>query len=260
MKLKEIIEVLDRLVPPSYAMDWDNVGLQVGDDDAEVHKVYLSLDCDDKAVREAAEKGCELILTHHPLLFRPLNKITEQSFKGKRIREMIRHDINCFSMHTNYDVVKMADRNARDLHLHCPELLENVGTKDGIPFGFGRVGNLDEAMTLGTFARRVKEAAHLSQIRVYGDPEMQVKRAAVASGAGKSALEDAIAKGAQVLVTGDLDYHTATDAVSRGINMIDAGHYGTEYCFIDETADMLSEALPELILIKRSVEQPYEIL
>ncbi|MEE3420653.1 MAG: Nif3-like dinuclear metal center hexameric protein [Lachnospiraceae bacterium] len=260
MKLMEVKKVLDQLVPPVYAMDWDNVGLMVGDLNADVTRVYLSLDCDDKAVDEAIEKGCQLILTHHPLLFRPLKTITDQDFKGKRIRKMIRHDINCFSMHTNYDVVKMADRNARDLHFQNAQLLEPAGMRDGEPYGFGRIGDLPEAMTLGAFSEEVKRAAALREIRVYGDPSTVITRAAVASGAGKSAVGDALQKGAQVLVTGDLDYHTATDALSMGLAMIDAGHYGTEYCFIDETAQMLSGVLPDLTLVRRSVEQPYHIL
>lgn len=260
MRVGEIIEVMDRLVPPYYAMDWDHSGLQVGDREQEVSRVYISLDCDDTAVREAEESSCELILTHHPLLFKPLERLCEQDFKGHRIRELVRNNISCFAMHTNYDVIRMADRNARDFHIMDAVLLMEAGVRDGVPYGFGRVGDLREPMTLRDYAEMVKKAALLDEIRVYGDPDRVITRAAVASGAGKSALQDALLKGAQVLVTGDLDYHTATDAVSMGICMIDAGHYGTEYCFIDETAEMLKDVLPSLIVVKRSEEQPYQIL
>ncbi len=260
MKLQEIMETLDREIPFSYAAEWDNVGLLVGDRQQDIQKILIALDVSDQVLAHAVEEHADLIITHHPLMFRPVKQITEQDFIGTRIRTLIRHDISYIALHTNFDIVKMADLNARDLFLNHPSVLQEVGTDEKGAFGFGRVGRLDKDMTLGEFAGFVKKIAKLSNIRVYGDPEATVRIAAIASGAGKSAVSDAIQKGAQVLVTGDVDYHAGIDANAQGLAVIDAGHYGTEYVFISYMAYLVKQLFPEVDVVEQEIRQPYEIV
>ncbi len=260
MKLNDIIQVLEREIPPKYAEEWDNVGLLVGDRNQEIKRILVSLDADDGTVEEAVEKEADLIVTHHPLIFKPLKTVTEDDFIARRIRSMIRNDISYFAMHTNFDVVKMADLNAKDLLLNHPDVLETNGVDERGEFGFGRIGRLDKDMTLKQFASFVKKIAKLPSVRVYGDVDQIVRIAAIASGSGKSAISDAIQKGAQVIVTGDVDYHTGIDANAKGIAVIDAGHYGTEYVFISYMSYFLKQLFPDLEILSREIKQPYEIV
>ncbi len=257
MRLSAIISVLENEFPPALAEEWDNVGLLVGDENAEITKVLVSLDVTDEAVARAEEIGAELILTHHPLIFRPLSRVTEQDFISRRIRKMIRADINYYAMHTNFDLVGMADLNALDLKLVEPQILTET---EHPGYGYGRIGQLLKPETLRGFAERVRKAAALPGIRVYGDPETVVKTAAVSSGAGKMSIRDALKKGADVLVTGDLDYHSAIDARAQGLAMVDAGHYGTEFTYIKFMAGYMREHFPELEVCAMEIEQPYTVL
>ncbi len=247
--------------PKSLAVDWDNVGLLVGDEEAEIRKVLINLDVTDAAVERAVKEGADLILTHHPLLFRPLKTVTEQDFIAARVRKLIRNDINYYAMHTNFDIAGMADQNAVDLSLREPEVLEELGTyEDGRAYGLGRIGLLPEEMTLKELAGHVKDVMKLDAVRVYGDPERKVLRVGVSSGAGKSAVNDALRKHADVLITGDLDYHTAIDADARGLAMIDAGHYGTEFTYISFMEKYVKEKFPELDVLTMQIVQPYHIV
>ncbi|MBR0378743.1 MAG: Nif3-like dinuclear metal center hexameric protein [Lachnospiraceae bacterium] len=261
MKLKDIMKVIEKDFPKCLVMDWDNVGLLVGDEEAEIHKVLISLDVTDDAVDQAIRCGADLILTHHPLLFRPLGTVTEQNFIARRVRKLIRHDINYYAMHTNFDIAGMADLNAQDLALHDPEVLEVIGAyDDGTEYGLGRIGTLGSEITLAELAERVKDVMKLDAVRVYGDTERYVSRVGVSSGAGKSAVSDALRKNADVLITGDLDYHTAIDAESRGLCMIDAGHYGTEFTYIRFMADYVREKFPSVSVLTMEIKQPYSVL
>ena len=112
MKLKEIMHMLEELCPRSFAMSWDNAGLQVGYSDKEVHTIALALDCTSEVIAKAAAHKADLILTHHPLLFSGIKNITDSDYVGRRILELIRNDICCYAMHTNFDVLGMADAAA----------------------------------------------------------------------------------------------------------------------------------------------------
>ncbi len=260
MKISNFLEAMEREVPARYACSWDHVGLLVGDRDAEVRRILVALDAGDEAVRLAEERECDLIVTHHPLLFHPMERVLEQDVIGRRVRRMIRSGISYFAMHTNFDIVKMADINARDLGLLRPCVLEKIGEDERGVYGFGRIGDLEKPQSLAAFAEKVKKACRLDAVRVYGNPETAVRRAAVASGSGKSAIPDAIREGAGVIVTGDVDYHTAIDSVAEGIAIIDAGHYGTEFCFINYTVHMLQTMFPDTEVIGQEIRQPYTIL
>lgn len=260
MKVREITELLNREIPPSYAESWDHVGLLVGDEEQKVHKILVALDADDAAVTRAAEEHFDLIVTHHPLLFHPMERVVEQDFIGRRVRKMIRNGISYFAMHTNFDIVKMADINAEDLKLKDAEVLDEVGTNAHGVYGFGRIGSLEEDTTLENFAEFVKTVCHLPFIRTYGDPKRKIHLAAVASGSGRSSIPAAIAKDADVIVTGDVDYHTAIDANAKGIAVIDAGHYGTEFCFIPYMTKELKRQFPSLTVAGQPIRQPYQVL
>lgn len=256
---KEILEALQKRWPKEQACDWDNVGLLIGREDRPVQTVFVALDVTEETLAQAAEAGADLMVTHHPLLFSPVEKITDRDFMGRRILTLIEKQITYYAMHTNFDVTGMAKLNVQALKLEETEPLEATDPED-CSVGIGRVGVLEEALTLREFAEKVKEGMRLPAVRLYGDPERVIRRAAVCGGSGKSVVKAALDHGAQVLVTGDLDYHTAIDAAAQGLALIDPGHYGSEYVFISYMREELKRLFPDLDVKAAREVQPFQVV
>ena len=253
MKAYELIEWLNEHHPQKFAEDWDNVGLLVGDDQKEISHVFLALDLTEPVLDEAVASGADMILTHHPMIFSGIKKINNHTFTGRKILRLIKEDIPYFAMHTNYDVIGMADLSADHLKLQDTRVLT-------VTEGFGRVGKLSHVMTLGEFGKYVKECNHIPDVRVYGDLDRKIETVAICTGSGKSMIGDVMAAGADVYVTGDIDYHTAIDTMADGLAIVDAGHYGTEYIFAEAMEKELNEAFPALKTTCASVKNPYTVL
>ena len=260
MKVKELTNWLDGRYPADMAEHWDNVGLLVGDDEAEVHHVLLALDLTEKTLDEAISAGADMIITHHPMIFSGIKKINNHDFTGRRIMRLIQNHICYYAMHTNYDVLGMADLSADYLKLEEREVLSvTEETRDRCE-GLGRVGMLSKQMSLRECGEFVKAALSLNDVKIYGDLEQPVHRAAICTGSGKSMISDVLAKGADVYVTGDIDHHTGIDAVASGLPIIDAGHYGTEYIFMKAMRKILEEKYPSLQITCAKMKSPYMIL
>lgn len=260
MKVRELTDWLEGEYPGNMAEDWDNVGLLVGDDGQEVHHVFLALDLTEAVLEEAVKAQADMIITHHPMIFRGMKKINNHDFTGRKVLSLIRHNISYFAMHTNYDVMGMAELSADYLKLKERQVLSVTAETEQRPQGFGRVGKLPEPMSLKECALYVKEALSLNDVRLYGEPEQMVETAAVCTGSGKSMIPDALKKGAQVYITGDIDHHTGIDATAQGLAVIDAGHYGTEYIFMEAVSSKLSAEFPELKVSCARIVSPYTLL
>ena len=260
MKCSEICALIEQEYGTEYAWDWDNVGLLAGRSTKEVKKILLSLDATDEVVRMAAEGGYDMLITHHPMLFSAIKRVTDQDMNGRRLLELIRNDISYYAMHTNYDVLGMADLSADYLKLEEREVLSVTEETGDRCEGLGRVGMLPKQMSLRECGEFVKEALALNDVRIYGDPDTMVEKAAICTGSGKSMISDVLAKGADVYVTGDIDHHTGIDAVASGLPIIDAGHYGTEYIFMKAMRKILEEKYPSLQITCAKVKSPYMIL
>ena len=256
MICREIIDTIEKRYPKECAMEWDNVGLLAGRYEKEVGKIYIALDATDEVIEDAASWGADMLVTHHPMIFKALKKINDQSFIGRRVIRLIREDIAYYAMHTNYDVMGMADLAGEFMELKDPEILEETYPDEGI----GRVADLKEAMTLEECCGFVKERLALPSVKVFGDPKKTVKRMAVSPGSGKSMIGPALAKGADVLVTGDIDHHEGIDALAQGLAIIDAGHYGTEYIFIADMEQFLKEHFPEAEIRTAPVRHPFWVM
>lgn len=232
----------------------------MGDDEWEISHVFLALDLTAEALSEAVSAGADMIVTHHPMIFSGMKKINNHDFVGRKVLTLIRHGIACFAMHTNYDVLGMAELSADYLGLTGREVLSVTEETEGTVQGIGRLGMLPRPVTLRECALSVKEALHLGDVRIYGDPDQMVERAAVCTGSGKSMIREAIAGGAQVYITGDIDHHTGIDAVDQGLAIIDAGHYGTEYIFMEAMKKELEKAFPSIKLSCARVKFPYTMV
>lgn len=264
MECREILEVLNRVADVSYACDWDNVGLLAGRTDKEVHRVTVALDADDRAVEEAICNGSELLLTHHPLLFSPVKRITDESLAGRRLLKLLRRDMCLISMHTNFDIAPgcMADLAADRLGLLNRTPLEITGEGREGPYGIGAVGTPSGgSVTLDKLCLQVKEAFGLPAVQLYApQTEEEIVRIAVCPGSGKDEIPLALAAGAQVLITGDITYHYGTDAAAEGLAIIDAGHYGLEHIFIPYMESYLKKQLPALSVDTVEIRQPVRFI
>lgn len=260
MHCGEIVRELEQIWTPNIACDWDNVGLLIGDKDKEVKKIMLALDATDAVIQQAVEQGADLLITHHPLIFSGMKRITADHFIGRRVLQLIQNDIAYYAMHTNFDVRGMATEAATRLGLTNCQVLEYTGEIADSPLGIGQVGNLASSMTLRECADKVKQDFALDYVRVFGDLESKVKKLAVSPGSGKSEIIHAINAGADVLVTGDIDHHDGMDAVAQGLAIIDAGHYGLEYIFSDYMERFLQEKLEQVEIVKAKEVAPFQVL
>lgn len=228
MIVKEFVSYLEKLAPKQLAESWDNVGLLIGEENAPVTGVLFTLDVTDAVLDEAITRGVNLIIAHHPPLFRGIQTIVDSNIQQKLYIKAIRNGISLYAAHTNLDVVEngMNDWLANALNLESVDILHVDGIlDDGKSYGIGRVGELKNAIILKEFVDKVAESYQTSGVRYVGEDARLVKRVAILGGAGQSYYKDAIDKGADVFVTGDVTYHVAQEMLDAGLMVVDPGHY-----------------------------------
>lgn len=257
MRCSDVMKMLETLSPAFFAESWDNIGLLVGRKDKTVHKVMLALDATFDVVEQAVLQEVDMLITHHPLLFSGIKRITEDDFIGRRLISLIKNDICYFAMHTNFDVMGMADAAADALKLMDCEVLEITYEDDIAKEGIGRIGKLQAETTLEECAKLCKELFDIRQVRVYGEPDLLVETVAIVPGSGKDYIETALAKQADVYITGDIGHHHGLDAMEQGLAIIDAGHYGVEKIFIPYMADFFASQMPEIQVCKAVEKSPF---
>lgn len=264
MLCSEIMSRIEERYPLTYACSWDNVGLLAGRADKEVKKIYLALDATDEVIGHAIEAGADMLITHHPMIFGGMKRVNDQDFLGRKVIRIIQGDLAYYAMHTNFDVLGMADLAGGLLDLQDMEVLEVTAAgekEEGIrEEGIGRVGNLPEEMSLRDASEYVKRCLKLDNVKVFGDLDGKIRRAALCPGSGKSEIGESLRKGADVLIAGDIDHHSGLDAVEQGLAVIDAGHYGTEYIFMDEMERFLNRELPDISVEKEPVNHPFAVI
>ena len=260
MKCREIISRLEEMSPPEFAEQWDNSGLQVGDIDKQVHSVMVALDATYDVVEEAANRNVDMLITHHPLIFKPVSNIFYDDFIGKRIVSLIKNDIILYSMHTNFDVIGMADAAADMINLKNTEVLSVTYEDDISKEGIGRYGTFENSMSLLNCAEFVKNRLRIENVTVFGDLNTKITTAAISTGSCKSVLKDAVRVGVDLLISADVDHHSGLDMLEHGICVIDAGHYNTEKLFINYIKDFFTQRMPYIDVIPLEVGAPYEIL
>lgn len=238
------LDVVHALYPTSDAADWDRPGLQVGDPDDTVARVLVTLDVTTPVLDEAARVPGTLVLAHHPLLLRPLDALTTATASGALALRAARSGITVAAAHTNLDATDdgagTSDPVVALLGLDgvvplCPPAVPGARA-------MGRVGTLPTPMALCDLARAIARDLPAPSARFCGDAARTVRRVAVLGGSGMSAAGDAIAAGADVLVTGDVRHHDALDALERGLAVVDAGHHATEVAAMPVFADRVASA------------------
>ena len=255
MILKEIYENLNKIAPFEYQEEWDNSGLLIGDMNAEVNRILVTLDVTDEVVEQAIAAKADLIISHHPLIFSPVSKINSEDFITARVLKLANNKINYIAMHTNMDATGLSEVADEVLGIKRERAIEVNINQDNEKIGMGSIGKFlngnKEAVDimLREAVIRTKEGFGLSVVKVYGDLDSVVSRVAVCTGAGKSMIDACLEEKCDLLITGDMTYHAALDAVSQGLNIIDAGHYGTEIIFVDLVRAFFELNFPDLTII-----------
>lgn len=236
--VKEVFDFLSRYAPTALAEEWDNVGLQVGRMREKVRGILVSLDVTGEVLQEAEKKKANLLITHHPLFFRPLKKMDDSTVSMRLTREAIERKINVLSFHTNLDSTRegLNDLLARTLKLQ--RLKPLIPSKTSSKAGLGRVGHFKET-SLKVFTAFVARVLSLKNFRYVGEPDHPIRTVAVMTGSGGDFFREAKKAGADVLVTGDVKYHAALDALAEGIAVIDIGHFAGEIGMIHLVAEKL---------------------
>ncbi|URM94858.1 Nif3-like dinuclear metal center hexameric protein [Actinomadura madurae] len=249
MRLSHVITALEELYPPAWAESWDAVGLVCGDPDQDVDRVLFAVDPVAAVIDEALEWGAGLVVTHHPLLLRGVHSVAATTPKGRLAHRMIRNGIALHTAHTNADRADpgVSDALARAVGL-TGGLRPMVPADDDPRRGLGRIGELDEPVTLREFTRRV--AAGLPPtawgVRAAGDPDRPVRTVAVCGGAGDSLLGTARAAGVDAYLTADLRHHPASEfAEDGGPALVDAAHWATEWPWLADAERRLAGSSPE---------------
>lgn len=223
LKVRDIMDVVEDLAPTHLAESYDNVGLLVGSESAFVKKVILGLELTDSLLEEAILKECDLIVVHHPLIFKPLKKIISQDVIGSKVIRLIKENISLYVAHTNLDTTigglndYVASKLGIDVDVIDPlEEIPNI-----------RIGSIKE-MSVLDLAKHVKSSLNLDYLHYCGDEESIVSRVGLCTGSGMSFYKEAMSKEVDVFITGDMKYHDATLAVDMKVPIIDATHYGSE--------------------------------
>ena len=247
--VRDIFETLCRLAPLALQMDFDNAGFLVGRSDTPVNRVLLALDVTPECIEEALEKGAQLIVSHHPVIFQPVRSVTDRTSEGLRLLRMIERGLSVISMHTNLDI---ADGGVNDvLIVRLGAVCEGSLDEDGC----GRIGVLPQTMPLADFLARCRAVLPAKGLR-YVDAQRPVRRLAVLGGDGVDSLYRAAALGCDTFVTADVKYHAFQSALDLGINLIDADHFGTEQPVIPALHQALQEAHPDVVFLLSESEQP----
>ena len=346
--LRDIVEVMEEIAPASLAQDWDNAGLQVGHQAWQVKKIWIALDATEDVVAEAVLRGVSLLITHHPLIFHPMQAVDLETSAGRIIQAALQKKLAIFCAHTNLDsavggvndilaerlqlydtrVLRSSDRldlyklvvfvpvgyeeevldalfesgaGKTEKYTHTSFRTKGVGTfkpdKTAKPFkgrvgeisheseyrlealvrkkdlsrairalerahpyeemaydiygtgvveskeGLGRIGNLEQDLTLAAFAQIIKETLGLNTVKATGNPRQTIRRVAVCSGSGRGLLEDFLASDAEAYVSGDLGYHDGRKVEALGRALIDIGHFASEHFVVENLAGCLKNAV-----------------
>lgn len=224
MKVIELYRHLDSLIPSSLSCDWDNDGLMCcGDPEKEIKKVLIALDITDRTVEKAVREGFDVIISHHPMIFKRIGAVEPSVGSAKKAIRLIKNDISAMSFHTRLDAL---EGGVNDV------LCERLGIMDPVPFGpageeMGRIGTLSFPMPLDEFCEKAKEALG-APIVLSASCGKNVQRIALLGGDGKDFVSSAIKAGADTYISGRISYNVMVEAPEIGINLVEAGHFYTE--------------------------------
>ena len=250
MKVRDIAAAIESFAPLSLQESYDNAGLIVGRMDDDVHKALLAVDVTEEVLAEAVAEGCDMIITHHPIIFHAMKRFNSASQTERCVEEAIRRGIVLYAAHTNLDSTPdgMSWRVAQMLGLANIAVMQPTNAEGA---GFGVVGELAETMPSADFMRRVMERFDVKALRHSDVVKAEIRKVAICTGSGGSLIDDARKSGADIYLTADLRYNDFMRH-ENAIILADMGHFESEYCAIQILFDILSKKIP-IFAVRKSV-------
>ncbi len=252
VKQAEIIDFLNKVAPPQLAESYDNVGLLLGESQKDVHRVLVTLDVDELVIQEAKTLGAEMILSHHPLIFAPLKRITAEDGLSKAVMALLKHDISLVSVHTNFDSVKFGLGDA-----FLDELADTMhrASLDGDEEnGIGRIADMKEPIVFEELLKNIKQAFGIRSLRYVGDEKKIIRKIAAVNGGGAEYIYAAKEQGTDCFVSGDVKYHQARFAYENNIALVEVPHYNAEIMFCRMMKNLLTQQFKDQLTIFETKE------
>lgn len=252
MKLYEIIAAVERIAKPSFQEEWDNSGLQVGRMSAEVDKVLVCLDVTEEVIDEAVRIGAQLVLSHHPLLFRGLKTVGEGTYQERCVRRAVCSDIAVYSAHTSLDnaLGGVNHRIASLIGLENLRWLDSGLSAGNVDHGSGLIGELSQVVDAEEFISMLKERFGVTAVKHGAAEGRSIRTVALCGGAGAFLLPQAVAAGADCFISGEFHYH---DYFDPGTLLIELGHYESEQFTQDLLLDILAVSCPGVKAVRTSL-------
>lgn len=252
--IKQISEFLDQIAPLRLAEDWDNVGLLVGDAEARVQKILTCLTITPESTAEAIQQQADLIVSHHPLPFHSIKRLTTETPPTRMLWELIRAGVAIYSPHTGFDSAADGINQSLAVALGLSKIQPLVAIPDDPEqLGTGRVGN-QEPQHLSVVLDRLKKQFKIPTIQFIGNLNDQCRRIGIGCGSGGSFLSAAEKEGCDTFVTGEASFHTCLEAQAKKLSLVLMGHYASERFALERLADQLQSQYPELTVWASSQE------
>ena len=244
MKIMEFINKLHKIVPENIALSFDNVGLLLGDKDSEITGIYVTLDVNEEVIDYVIKHNINTIIAHHPIIFNSIKKLINSNNVQRKIRKCIANNINVICCHTNLDAIVggMNDYIVKFLQFNCKEIeileVNSVDNKCGI----GRILTLESPLEYINIVNKIKDLFNIERLRCVNSKKNIINRICVINGSGNSMVRDCFNKNIDLVITGDITYHTAFDAIENEVNLIDVGHFTSEnLIYIEVMKDILNK-------------------
>ena len=245
--IQDVSDFLEGFAPSRLAEEWDNVGLLVGDSSVTARRVMTCLTVTPSSADEATRENVDLIVSHHPLPFHPLKRLTTDSVSGRLLWQLIRAGVSIHSPHTRFDsaAVGINQRLAEGLGLlDIRPLVPAVDDPDNL--GAGRIGKLETPLSLAECADRLKAFLSITGLHMVGQATRSIQRVAVACGSAGSFLGAAKRQGCDLLVTGETTFHTCLEAEATDVALLLPGHYASERFAVEVLADVLAQQFTDV--------------
>lgn len=241
---------MDQWAKPELIDSWDNTGFQVGDENQEVNKILIALDLDRMVLNEAIRGNYQMIITHHPIIFKPLTQILSTNHKEHLIIDLIQNNIVAYNAHSNLDLANNGVSHvlAETLNIQNTKPLKTIYNDESYNYGYGQIGVIKTMCTMQLISL-IKTNLDLNEVILYGEIKEDISKVAVCGGSGSDFIFDAYKKGAQVYITGDIKFHDAQLAHELGITLIDPGHFNTEKVILPKIKEYLNNNFKDILTI-----------
>lgn len=249
--VRDLITVLDKFTGPASAESWDNIGLMVGAPDSTISAILIALDPTLEVLAEAKTRGCNTIVTHHPLIFKGMKSVRTDQPEGQILARALFDRLAVIGCHTNLDKVDGGVSDMLAAHLNLTNgrvLVPDFAAPEPSKIGFGRIGELSAPLSFEGFTALIRKKLGLQVVKVAGTPPTKITTVAVCGGSGSELAPAAMAGGAQIYLSGEIKHNMARWAESAGFCIVDCGHFATENVMVPGLAKLIRAGFAELNL------------